>query len=70
MKEEKHWLDTPQIYFIDKMIKKIDSGLWSNVYSRDTSHGLKHIIERGFYTPAQKEWLRNMREDYIKYFCI
>lgn len=70
MKEEKHWLDTPQIHFIEKMIKKIDSDYWSDVYSGDTSHSLKFILERGFYTPTQKDWLIHMREDYIKYFCI
>jgi len=70
MKEERHYLDTPQIRFIEKVIKKIDSKGWENVYSGNTSRGLRDIIQRGFYTPTQKDWLINMREDYIKYFCI
>lgn len=69
MKEERHYLDTPQIYFIEKVIKKIDGGVW-NAYSGTTSRGLRHIIENGYYTPTQKEWLRTMRRDYIKSFCI
>lgn len=69
MKEERHYLDTPQGFFIDKMIDKIDRGVW-NLYSSDTSHGLKHILKLGYYTPNQKGWLVTMREDYIKSFCI
>jgi hypothetical protein len=69
MKEEKHWLDTPQTIFIQKMITKIEGGVW-NLYSTDTSRGLRHIIELGFYTPSQKSWLRSMRKDYIISFCI
>ncbi len=70
MKEERHYLDTPQIRFIEKVITKIDSKRWENVYSGNTSHGLRDIIQKGFYTPTQKDWLITMREDYIKYFCI
>jgi len=69
MKEERHYIDTLQSRFIDKMIDKIDRGVW-NLYSRDTSHGLTSILQRGFYTPSQKGWLITMREDYIKSFCI
>ncbi len=69
MKEERHYLDTPQGFFIDKMRDKIDRGVW-NLYGEDTSHGLKHILNLGYYTPHQKGWLRTMREDYIKSFCI
>ena len=53
MKEERHYIDTLQGRFIDKMIDKIDRGVW-NLYSRDTSHGLTSILQRGFYTPSQK----------------
>jgi hypothetical protein len=70
MKEERHYLDTPQIRFIEKMIKKIDSHLWPNVYSGNTSLVLGKLLKEGFYTPTQKDWLITMREDYIKYFCI
>ena len=70
MKEERHYLDTPQIRFIEKVIKKIDSKGWDNVYSGNASRSLRDIIQKGFYTPTQKDWLINMREDYIKYFCI
>ena len=69
MKEEKHWLDTPQSVFLQKMIDKIDRGVW-NLYSTDTSHGLKHILKLGYYTPHQKGWLVTMRGDYITSFCI
>jgi len=69
MKEERHYLDTPQIRFLQKMIDKIDRKVW-NLYSTDTSHGLKHIVKLGFYTPNQKRWLVSMRGDYIKSFCI
>ena len=70
MKEEKYYLDTPQGLFIDKMIKKIDSGLWKDMYSGNTSRGLRDILEKGFYTPTQKDYLSTMRSDYIKSFCI
>ena len=70
MKEEKYYLDTPQGLFIDKMIKKIDSGLWKDMYSGNTSRGLRDILEKGFYTPTQKDYLSTMRRDYIKSFCI
>jgi hypothetical protein len=52
------------------MIKKIDSHLWPNVYSGNTSLVLGKLLKEGFYTPTQKDWLITMREDYIKYFCI
>jgi|13_taG_2_1085334.scaffolds.fasta_scaffold72853_2 hypothetical protein len=70
MKEERHYLDTLQTIFLEKMIKKIDSGLWKDVYSGNTSRGLRDILEKGFYTPTQKDYLRTMRGDYIKSFCI
>jgi len=69
MKEERHYLDTPQGFFIDKMRDKIDKGVW-NLYGESTSNVLKRILQLGYYTPNQKEWLRTMREDYIKSFCI
>ena len=68
MKEERHYLDTLQGIFIDKMLDKIDRGVW-NLYGKDTSEGLKRISSLGYYTTVQKEWLRTMRRDYINSFC-
>ena len=68
MKEEKHYLDTLQIRFIDKMIRKIDGG-W-DIYGETSLEALTSIKEKTYYTPSQKSWLMSMRLDYITSFCI
>jgi len=67
MKEKKYWLSELQIIFIEKMLDKMDKG-WS-LYSSTTRQGLEDILDSGYYKDYQKEWLQNMREDYIGTFC-
>jgi len=66
MKEKKYWLTELQIIFIEKMIDKIDGG-WS-LYSYTTRTSLEDILDSGYYKDFQKEWLQNMRLDYIDTF--
>jgi len=68
MKEERHYLDTLQTIFIEKMMDKIREGKFS-IYGDNTLEGLSRIIESTYYTNSQKEWLMNMREDYLNEFC-
>ena len=68
MKEERHYLDTLQIGFIQKMMHKIAQGKFS-IYGDNTLEGLSSIIESTYYTNSQKEWLMTMREDYLNKFC-
>ena len=63
MKEKKYWLTGEQIGFLEKMILKIERG-WS-LYSLYTINGLEDILDRGYYKDNQREWLINMRWDYI-----
>ena len=66
MKEKKYWLTEPQIEFLEKMMKKIDEG-WE-LYSYKTRCGLEDILDSGYYNDWKKDWLVNMREDYIDSF--
>ena len=68
MKEERHYLDTLQTIFIEKMMRKITQGKFS-IYGDNTLEGLSRIIESTYYTNSQKEWLMSMREDYLNEFC-
>ena len=68
MKEERHYLDTLQIGFIEKMMHKIAQGKFS-IYGDSTLEGLSRIIESTYYTDSEKEWLTTIRKDYLKEFC-
>ena len=68
MKEERHYLDTLQTIFIQKMMHKIAQGKFS-IYGDNTLEGLSSIIQSTYYTDSQKEWLMTMREDYLNEFC-
>ena len=68
MKEERHYLDTLQEIFIQKMMHKIAQG-W-DLYGDSTLELLSTIIDSRYYTDSQKSWLMSMRRDYIKSFCI
>ena len=64
MIEKKYWLTEEQILFIEKLMDKIDSG-WS-IYSYSTRCGLEDILDMGYYKDNQREWLQNMRMDYVE----
>lgn len=64
MIEKKYWLTEEQILFIEKLMDKIDSG-WS-IYSYSTRRGLEDILDMGYYKDNQREWLQNMRMDYVE----
>lgn len=64
MIEKKYWLTEEQILFIEKLMDKIDSG-WS-IYSYSTHRGLEDILDMGYYKDNQREWLQNMRMDYVE----
>jgi len=66
MKEKKYWLTDNQIEFLEKMMKKIDEG-WE-LYSYKTRCGLEDILHAGYYNDWKRDWLLNMREDYISSF--
>jgi len=68
MKEIKIWLDTPQSFFLEKVMNKIETGKFK-VYGRSTIAGLRVIVDRGWYSDTQKEWLMTIREDYLECFC-
>jgi hypothetical protein len=68
MKEERHYLDTLQVVFLQKMMHKIAQGKWST-YGDSTVEVLSTIIQFTYYTDSQKEWLLSMREDYLNTFC-
>ena len=68
MKEQRHYLDTPQTIFLQKMMHKIREGKWST-YGDSTVSVLSTIIQFTYYTDSQKEWLLSMREDYLNTFC-
>jgi hypothetical protein len=68
MKEIKIWLDTPQLFFLEKIMNKIEGGNF-NIYGTSTMAGLRVIIDRGWYSDTQKGWLNSMREDYLECFC-
>ena len=68
MKEERHYLDTLQTIFIQKMMHKIAQGKFS-IYGDNTLEWLSRIIESTYYTDSQKSWLMTMREDYLNEFC-
>jgi hypothetical protein len=68
MKEERHYLDTLQVIFLQKMMHKIAQGKWST-YGDSTVSVLSTIIQFTYYTDSQKEWLLSMREDYLNTFC-
>ena len=67
MKEKKYWLTDKQIQFLESCMFRIDNG-WS-IYSYTTRCGIEDILRDGYYKDFQKEWLQNMREDYIGTFC-
>ena len=71
MKEIKIWLDTPQLFFLEKIIHKIEEnkGGFNNIYGTSTRAGLRVIIDRGWYSDKQKPWLNAIREDYLECFC-
>ena len=71
MKEIQIWLDTPQLFFLEKIMNKIErkSGGFGNIYGSSTLQGLRVIIDRGYYTDTQKPWLNSIREDYLECFC-
>ena len=70
MKEIKIWLDTPQLFFLEKIIHKIDGNSFGdNIYGTSTRAGLRVIIDRGWYSDKQKPWLNAIREDYLECFC-
>jgi hypothetical protein len=64
-------LDSPQSFFLEKVMNKIEEkkGRFSNVYGTHTLDALGVIVDRGYYTDTQKEWLMTMREDYLECFC-
>lgn len=66
MKEKKYWLTELQLKFLEKFMKKIDDG-W-HLYSYNTRCGIEDILDCGYYKDNQKDWLRNMRLDYIDSF--
>jgi hypothetical protein len=68
MKEERHYLDTLQTIFIEKMMHKIAQGKFS-IYGDSTLEVLSSIIQSTYYTDSQKSWLMTMREDYLNEFC-
>ena len=70
MKEIKIWLDTPQLFFLEKIMNKIEGNSFGeNLYGSSTLQGLRVIIDRGWYSDKQKPWLNSMREDYLECFC-
>ena len=70
MKEIKIWLDTPQLFFLEKIMNKIEGNSFGdNIYGSSTLQGLRVIIDRGWYSDTQKPWLNSMREDYLDCFC-
>ena len=70
MKEIKIWLDTPQLFFLEKIMNKIEGNSFGeNLYGSSTLQGLRVIIDRGYYTDTQKPWLNSIREDYLECFC-
>lgn len=68
MKEMRIWLDTPQLFFLEKIMSKIEEGKF-NIDGRRTMSGLRVIIDRGWYSDAQIRWLNSIREDYLEVFC-
>ena len=68
MKEERHYLDTLQTIFLEKMMHKIAQGKWKS-FGDNTLEGLSSIIQSQYYTDSQKNWLMSMREEYINKFC-
>ena len=70
MKEIKIWLDTPQLFFLEKIMNKIEGNSFGdNIYGSSTLQGLRVIIDRGWYSDKQKPWLNSIREDYLECFC-
>jgi hypothetical protein len=68
MKEEKYWLDTPQKIFIGKIIRKIADGKLET-HGTGTIVGLNDILDNGYYSEGEKNWLNTMREYYLEEFC-
>jgi hypothetical protein len=68
MKEQRHYLDTLQTIFLEKVMDKIAQGKWKD-FGGNTLEGLSSIIQSQYYTDSQKNWLMSMREDYINTFC-
>ena len=70
MKEIKIWLDTPQLFFLEKIMNKIEGNSFGeNLYGSSTLQGLRVIVDRGWYSDKQKPWLNSIREDYLECFC-
>ena len=68
MKEIKIHLDTPQMLFLEKVISKIE-GMRFKVYGTSSIEGIRVILDRGWYSDTQAEWLNRIREDYLEVFC-
>ena len=68
MKEERHYLDTLQTIFLEKVMHKIAQGKWDD-FGSNTLEGLSSIIQLQYYTNSQKAWLMGMRKEYINTFC-
>jgi len=70
MKEIQIWLDTPQLFFLEKIMRKIEGNSFGeNLYGSSTLQGLRVIVDRGWYSDKQKPWLNAIREDYLECFC-
>jgi len=70
MKEIQIWLDTPQLFFLEKIMNKIEGNSFGeNLYGSSTLQGLRVIVDRGWYSDKQKPWLNSIREDYLECFC-
>lgn len=67
MKEKKYWLTNKQIQFLESCMFRIDNG-WS-LYSYNTRCGIEDILDIGYYKDNQRQWLLNLREDYIDTYC-
>lgn len=67
MKEEKFYLNTHQIRFLKKVVKRIESG-WDK-YGWNTQQGIARALSRGTYDRGNKEFYNELRKDYIQDFC-
>lgn len=70
MKETKIHLDTPQIIFLYRVIEKVEGGEFTpNEYWIISK--IQDILDKGYYSDiVDKLFLIEIRERYIKGFCI